>query len=121
MASADKAAGPSREEEVEITYVKSRDGKKRTIPVWFTLNEGKMELVPMYGVKTKWFNDVEKSGFIELRVKDWKKGATPKIVREPATLMQIRRRFMEKYGADEVNRYYRVPTDEQVALEILLV
>jgi hypothetical protein len=108
------------EEEVQITFVRSKNGKKRSIPVWYTLNGGRMELMPMYGLKTKWFGDVEKSGVIELKVKDWTRRAKTKIVRDPAAVDQIRRRFSGKYGEDEVNRYYEVPSEERVALEIVL-
>jgi len=107
----------SREEEAHITFVKSKDGKKRTIPVWFTVNEEKVELLPMYGLKTKWFIDVEKSGNIELRVKDWKKTSKTTVVRDSVFVNRIKRRFSDKYGENEVKRYY--PTTE-VALELAL-
>jgi hypothetical protein len=108
------------EEEVQITFVRSKNGKRRTIPVWFTLNQGKMELMPMYGLKTNWFGDVEKSGSIELKVKDWTRRAKPKIVRDTAAVDQVRRRFSGKYGEGDMNKYYKVPLEERVALEIVL-
>jgi hypothetical protein len=117
MAGSDGLEDLSREEEAQITFVKSKDGKKKTIPVWFTVNEGKVELLPMYGLKTKWFVDVEKSGNIELKVKDWKKEAKAIVVRDSADVNRIKRRFGNKYGENEVKRYY--PTSE-VALELAL-
>jgi hypothetical protein len=115
MAGSDGLEDLSRQEEVQITFVRSRDGKKRTIPVWFTVNKGKMELLPMYGVKTKWFIGVERSGNVELRVKDWKKSSKPMIVRDSIVVDRIKGRFSDKYGVGEVKKYY--PTSE-VALEI---
>ena len=108
---------PSNEQEVQITFTRASDGKRRTIPVWFALNNGKMELLPMYGLKTKWFIDVEKSGRVGLRVKDWKKDVGPGFVRDPHTVDSIKRRFGAKYGEGNVKKYY--PTSE-VALEIRL-
>jgi hypothetical protein len=107
----------SSEEEVKITYVRSKGGKMRTIPIWFTVHQGKMELLPMYGNKTKWYIDMEKSGDIELRVRDWTIRTKPGIVRDPKVVDQIKRRFAEKYGEVEVKKYY--PTSE-VALEVVL-
>jgi hypothetical protein len=106
-----------REEEVQITYSRSKDGKNRTIPVWFTISEGKMELLPMYGLKTKWFADVEKSGKLSLQIKKWSKDSTPKIIREPSAVRSVKLRFSRKYGEGKVRRYY--PTSD-VALEIQL-
>jgi len=107
----------SREEEAQITFVKSKDGKKRTVPVWFTVNEGKVELLPMYGLKTKWFIDVENSGNIELKVKDWKKSSKTTVIRDSVVVNRIKRRFSDKYGENEVKKYY--PTLD-VALELAL-
>jgi hypothetical protein len=113
-----EGGGPSDlEEEVRITFVSSKDGKKRSIPVWFTISEGKMELMPMYGFRTKWFLDVEKTGSLSLQVKDWKKDATPAIVQDPKTIADVKLRFSRKYGEDQVRRYY---PNQDVALEITL-
>jgi hypothetical protein len=109
--------GPKDESEVQITYIRSKNGRRRKLPVWFTLNQGRMELLPMHGEKTKWFVDVEKSGKIELEVSGWKKEAKPKTVRDSGRVDEIKGRFSAKYGAGDVRRYY--PTSE-VALEIPL-
>ena len=115
---ANEGSEPSdREEEVQITFVRSRDGKNRTIPVWFTINQGNMELLPMYGLKTKWFADVEKSGKLSLKVKNWTKDSTPKIAREPSAVQGVKLRFSRKYGEGQVRRYY---PNSDVALEIQL-
>lgn len=110
-------AGVPQEEEVMISFVNSKNGKTKTIPVWFTVYGGKMELLPMYGSKTKWLGDVEKSGTIDVRIKDWKKESKPKILKDSKMIDDIKRRFGVKYGEGQVRRYY--PTQD-VALEISL-
>jgi hypothetical protein len=115
---AKEGAGPSdQEEEVQITFVRSKDGKNRTIPIWFTINQGKMELLPMYGSKTKWLADVEKSGKLSLQVKNWSKVSTPTVMRDPSGVRNVKLRFSRKYGEGKVRKYY--PTSD-VALEIQL-
>jgi len=110
--------GVPQEEEVLITYVRSKDGKIRTIPIWFTVNGSKMELLPMYGLKTKWFVDVEKGAPLDLKIKEWRKKASrPKILLDSKAVDDIKRRFSVKYGEGQVKRYY--PTSD-VALEISL-
>jgi len=68
----------------------------------------------MYGLKTKWFIDVQKTGEVELRVKDWTARARPSVVREAKEVDRIKQRFSEKYGASEVKKYY--PTSEAAFL-----
>jgi len=102
------------ESEVQITFTSSRTKKARTIPVWFTIHEGRMELLPMYGLKTKWFVDVQRSGEVELRVKDWARRTKPSVIREAEEVSRIKRRFGEKYGIDDVKKYY--PTSEVALL-----
>ncbi len=110
--------GVPQEEEVLISYVRSKDGKSRTIPIWFTVNGGKMELLPMYGLKTKWLVDVEKDGTMDLKIGEWRKNASkPKILRDSKAIDDIKRRFSVKYGEGQVKQYY--PTSD-VALEISL-
>jgi hypothetical protein len=107
-----------QEEEVLISYVRSKNGKTKTLPVWFTVNEEKLELMPMYGLKTKWFVEVEKGGTIDLKIREWRKKASkPKILRDSMAINDIKRRFSVKYGERQVKRYY--PSSD-VALEISL-
>ncbi len=105
------------EEEVQVTYLRSKSGKPRTIPIWFTVNEGKMELLPMHGLRTKWFADAKKGGRIELRIKGWRVEANPRVVSEQAAIEAIRARFSSKYGEGDVKKYY---PNQDVALEIPL-
>lgn len=107
----------SGENEIQITVIRAKDGSKRTLPVWFSVQGSKLELLPMYGLKTRWFRDVEGSGKIEVEVKDKSQITAPRIIRDPVAVDEIKRRFGQKYGIGEVKKYY--PTSE-VALEISL-
>jgi hypothetical protein len=104
------------EDEVKITFSK-KSGGKRTIPIWFTVKGRTLELLPMYGLKTKWFADVEAAGSLELKVRDQVKVASPKVIRDPEMVEEIKQRFGVKYGEDDVRKYY--PTSD-VAFEISL-
>jgi hypothetical protein len=77
----------------------------------------KVELLPMYGLKTKWYTDVVASGKIGLAIKEWSKEASPEIVKDPKVVDEIKGRFGVKYGLANVKRYY--PTSE-VALVVPL-
>jgi len=94
----------SDEEEVRITIFK-KDGKKRTIPVWFTVEGGKLKLLPMYGLRTRWFQDVEREGSIVVKAKSREERFRPKVVRDRQTIDGIVDSFAEKYGASS-RKYY---------------
>ena len=117
MGSKDFADALAGEDEVQITVVKSGDGKRRTLPIWFVVEGTTLQLLPMYGLKTHWFRDLERIGSMEVRAKDERRRVAPRIVRDPAVVDEVKKRFSRKYGAADVRRYY--PTAE-IALEISL-
>ncbi len=112
----DLAKGLSGESEVQIEFVRE-NGQKRKIPVWFTLQGRTLELLPMYGLKTKWFRAVESTGRLGVMGKGTSVSASPEVLRDPKEVGAIKRRFAAKYGEKDVKRYY--PTSE-VALKILI-
>jgi hypothetical protein len=116
MASSRFAEALSGEQEIRITVVKS-DGKRRTLPVWFTLEGDRLQMLPMYGLKTLWFRDIERSGSVTIAVKKETKEAKPEIIRDPKAVDRVKAKFAGKYGADDVKGYY--PTSE-VLLEVRL-
>ncbi len=114
--SADFVSELSGQDEIQIEFTKE-DGKKRRIPVWFAVEGKKVELLPMHGLNTKWFIDVERSGRLAVSVGSAVLRATPEIVKDVQTIERIKKHFAEKYGDDDVRKYY--PTS-QVALTIRL-
>lgn len=107
----------SGEDEIQITITRLKDGKDHTLPIWFAVQAGRLELLPMYGLKALWFRDLEKSGSMSIKVKDESMKATPRIIRDEKTVEEVKERFGAKYGRSDVKKYY--PTSE-VALEISL-
>ena len=91
-------------EEIRITFTK-KDGKKRTIPIWFVLDGGKLKLLPMYGLRTKWYQDVERTGSMVVRAKEQSKPLTPTVVKDQKAIDNIVDEFAKKYGASS-RRYY---------------
>ena len=106
----------SGENEVQVEFVR-KDGRKRKIPVWFSVNGRTLELLPMYGLKTKWFEAVERTGRMDIEAKGTRVAATPEISKDAEEVDAVKRRFAAKYGESDVGRYY--PTSE-VALKITL-
>jgi hypothetical protein len=117
MADSDFAEALSGESEIQVMVVRPGDGRRRSLPVWFSVQGSKLELLPMYGLRTRWFRDLQASGKMEVKVKDESRTTVPRIILDPAAVDETKRRFGLKYGQGEVAKYY--PTSE-VALEISL-
>lgn len=111
---ADALAG---KDEVQITFVKSKDGKRYTIPVWFVLDGTRLQLLPMHGLKTHWFRDVVKGGGMKVGTKNVMKRVAPNVVRNPGKVEEVKKLFSQKYGEADVRKYY---STSEVALEIPL-
>ncbi len=105
------------EQEIRITVIRAKDGKRRTLPIWFTVEGDGLEMLPMYGLKTIWFRDIEKNGSMTITIKRETMEAAPKVIRDPKTVEGVKQRFSKKYGVEDVKRYY--PTSE-VSLEVSL-
>ncbi len=112
--SGDFAEALAVENEIKISFAR-KDGKRRTIPIWFTIEGGKLQLLPMYGTKTKWFADVERKGSVFVRSGELERSFKPRAIRDQKAIDGIKRNFAGKYGESDVRRYYLT---QDVALEI---
>jgi hypothetical protein len=117
MADSDFGRALSGEDEIQVTVVRPKDGSRRSLSVWFSVQGSKLELLPMYGLRTRWFRDLQASGKMEVKAKGRSRTTVPRIILDPAAVDETKRRFGLKYGQAEVTKYY--PTSE-VALEISL-
>jgi len=103
----------SGEKEIMITLVR-KNGKKRTIPIWFVVDGKKMQLLPMYGLRTKWFQDFQREGSVTVKVKNQAKAFRPRVIRQQNTIDAIVSSFAAKYGENS-RKYYAT---QDVALEV---
>jgi hypothetical protein len=69
----------------------------------------------MHGLNTMWFQDVERSGRMEVTAKGRTTSTPFEIVRDVGKVEHVKKRFSLKYGESDVGKYY--PTSE-VAIEI---
>ncbi|HKM46365.1 MAG TPA: nitroreductase/quinone reductase family protein [Terriglobales bacterium] len=96
----------SRYREIKITVTGRKSGRTISIPVWFVLEDEELYLLPVKGSDTQWYKNVLKQPSIRVDAKG--EGAEVKIV--PVTdrvqVQAVVERFREKYGANEVKKYY---------------
>ena len=95
-----------RTQEIELTVLGRKSGRKSTRPVWFVLEGGALYLLPVTGSDTQWYKNLLKNPKISVSA-DGVPGefdATP--VTDSKTVSSVVEKFRAKYGAADVKKYY---------------
>jgi deazaflavin-dependent oxidoreductase (nitroreductase family) len=92
--------------ELKITFVGRKTGKKYSTPVWFATNEAKLYLLPVGGTKSNWYKNVLKNPKMELQVSGQSATAEAHSSQDKKLINETMDRFRSKYGAGEVKKYY---------------
>jgi hypothetical protein len=95
-----------RYEEIKISVIGRKSGRRISIPVWFVLEDEKLHLLPVAGSDTQWYKNVRKNSSIEIDAG----GAKAELRAVPETgakaVKSVIEKFKEKYGAGDVKKYY---------------
>lgn len=93
-------------QEIKISVIGRKSGKKISVPVWFVLERDKLYLLPVSGSKTQWYNNVLANPSIEIRAG----GATGEFratpIKDAKAVESVVEKFRKKYGASDVKKYY---------------
>jgi len=96
----------SRYREINITVTGRKSGRTISIPVWFVLEDDRLYLLPVQGSDTQWYKNVLKNPMIRIETG----GAEAEFQAVPITdatrVSSVVERFREKYGANDVKKYY---------------
>jgi deazaflavin-dependent oxidoreductase (nitroreductase family) len=93
-------------DEIEITVTGRKSGRPISNPVWF-IQEGKqIYLLPVKGSDSDWYKNILKTPTMRLNDggKEWSAEVTP--ITDNARVRDIVEKFRDKYGADQVKKYY---------------
>ncbi|HEY1272048.1 MAG TPA: nitroreductase/quinone reductase family protein [Terriglobales bacterium] len=96
----------SRYRQLKITVTGRRSGRAISIPVWFVVEGDKLYLLPVQGSGTQWYKNVLRHPMIRIDARG--AGADVRLVpvTDPAVVSSIVDKFREKYGANDVKKYY---------------
>ena len=92
--------------EVDLSVKGRRSGQNTSRPVWFVLEGGTIYLLPMYGSRTEWYQDLLANPEITVSVKGKKSNLHAKPIQEDEKVAEVVDRFRSKHGADEIRKYY---------------
>ena len=96
----------SRSSEINITTTGRKSGRAISLPIWFVWDGGKLYLLPVKGSDTQWYKNVLKNPSIRIdaRGADATLQAVP--ITDAAEVSSVVEKFREKYGANDVKKYY---------------
>ena len=96
----------SRASEITISVTGRISGRTISNPVWFVLEDDKLNLLPVRGSDTEWYKNVLKNPTIRIEAG----GAESELrsvpitdAKETASVVEM---FRKKYGASNVKKYY---------------
>jgi hypothetical protein len=107
----------SETDELELTVTDAASGRETTRPVWFTQEGDMLYLLPVKGSASSWLRRVQKTPSIQLVANDVGMTRVARPITDPQRVRNVVDKFREKYGADDVKKYY---SKFDVAVEVPL-
>jgi len=96
----------SRYREINITVTGRKSGRAISNPVWFVLDADTLYLLPVQGSDTQWYKNVLKNASIRIDARGAHGEFQAVPITDAARVSSVVEKFREKYGANDVNRYY---------------
>jgi deazaflavin-dependent oxidoreductase (nitroreductase family) len=96
----------SRSREINITVTGRESGRTISIPVWFVLEDDTLYLLPVQGSDTQWYKNVLKNPSIRIAAGGVEAEVQAVPVKDTKQVKSVVEKFRDKYGANDVRKYY---------------
>jgi hypothetical protein len=107
MANVDFEKDLTSTREIELSTTGRTSGRTISIPVWFVQQGEQIYLLPVNGSDSHWYKNVLKTPTIRLAARGIKLNARATPITDPTAVQKVVERFRAKYGAADVQAYYR--------------
>jgi hypothetical protein len=111
----------SRYRQIKLSVIGRKSGKTISVPVWFVFEGERLYLLPVRGSDTQWYKNAlknpHKNPQIKIDARDAKAELRAKPISETRAVKSVIEKFREKYGAEDVKKYY---SNFDVAVEMEL-
>ncbi|HLV86690.1 MAG TPA: nitroreductase/quinone reductase family protein [Candidatus Sulfotelmatobacter sp.] len=96
----------SRYREIKITVTGRKSGRAISNPVWFVLEGDELYLLPVQGSDTQWYKNAQKNPTIGIDARGKEAKIKTTAITEPKAVATVVEKFRDKYGVDDVKKYY---------------
>jgi deazaflavin-dependent oxidoreductase (nitroreductase family) len=96
----------TRYRQIKISVIGRKSGKTVSIPVWFVLDGGKLNLLPVHGSETQWYKNVLKNPTIRIDARGVEAAFRATPVTAANAVKSVVEKFREKYRVGDVKKYY---------------
>jgi deazaflavin-dependent oxidoreductase (nitroreductase family) len=96
----------SRYREITITVTGRKSGRAISNPVWFVLDEDRLDLLPVKGSDTQWYKNVLKNPSIRIDARGVESEFRAVSITDTKQVSSVVEKFRDKYGAGDVKKYY---------------
>ena len=96
----------SKSSEITITVTGRKSGRAISIPIWFVLEDDMLYLLPVQGADTQWYKNVLKNSSIRIEAGGAEAEVRAVPVNDATQVKSVIEKFRDKYGANEVKKYY---------------
>jgi deazaflavin-dependent oxidoreductase (nitroreductase family) len=96
----------SRDREITITVTGRKSGRTISLPIWFVWDDGRLYLLPVKGSDTHWYKNVLSSPSIRIDAGGTQRELKVVAVTDATQVKSVIEKLRDKYGANEVKKYY---------------
>lgn len=95
-----------KNEEIKITFVGRKSKKKISTPVWYVFENNSILLLPVSGSKTNWLRNIVVTPKIDIELDSIKISGECEILTNKKDIDHVIAKFKEKYGEEEIKKWY---------------
>ncbi|HTA49703.1 MAG TPA: nitroreductase/quinone reductase family protein [Verrucomicrobiae bacterium] len=96
----------SRYKQITISVMGRKSGRRISIPVWFVVESDELHLLPVAGSESQWYKNLLKNPSIGIEARGVEAELRAVPVTGPNAVKAVVEKFREKYGAEDVKKYY---------------
>ena len=96
----------SRGREINITVTGRKSGRTISIPIWFVLEDDTLYLLPVQGSNTQWYKNVVNNPMIRIDAQGAGSELKVVLVTDAPQVSSVVEKFRDKYGTNDVKKYY---------------
>jgi len=104
--------------QIKISVVGRNSGRTITLPVWFVHEDDTLFLLPVYGSKTQWYQNLLKNPAITIRIRSEQRALKAQALRNSAAVRKVIQSFRDKYTPEIITKLYPGPLNVAVKVKL---